>query len=780
MLNHYLKMALRNLKKYKTFSAINILGFAFGISVCLLIVMFLIKEYSYDSYNTDANQIYKLVDLTDNSSSIDYRVASAIVNHYPEVKNTCVLQVLPMKVGISYENNGYNIDNIMSVSSDFFKIFTTHFIYGNSANPLPDQNSVVLTESAAQKIFGRENPVGKELELMRNFSLTISGVIKDFPENSSISANVLVNMENRNFKFTFSCTNYADSSTHRYLFNTYLLLSKKADPSQLVQKINNHPETIKPYAEKIGFLPLTETYLRDNTVGNSTKKGNPDLIQLFTAIAFVVLLLAIINYINLSVARQNKRNKETGIRKAIGAEKKDIAFLFLIESVIVTVIAFAVAFILTEISLPFFETIVDTKLSTELLFEFPGNIVLLASILFIGIVSGLFPALLFSSFNPIRILSGRMIAQGRKNYFRNVLTVFQFTVSIALVFCIIVIQKQIGYVKHNNPGFEKEQLLQLKLPFSDGKDSEILMNKLREYPSIKNISTSNGIPGDVHFSMGSGIKGKDKHLFCIPADSNFIKTFKIQLIKGREMLPGESGETCMINETAYKYFGWDNLENKYYNNGRKGGFKVIGVVKDFHIASLHQPIEPTCIMFTPQYSMSNISLRIEGGTTAKTMEFIQKEWKKIFPDYPIDYQFFDEWFNQMYAKDERFANTISMFGFLAISISCLGILGLAIFSSEHRTKEIGIRKVYGASINDVMILINKDFIKWVAVAFVAACPFGWYAMNKWLQDFAYRIEISWWMFALSGGIALVIALASVSFQAIKAATANPVESLRYE
>jgi putative ABC transport system permease protein len=610
--------------------------------------------------------------------------------------------------------------------------------------------------------------------------LTVTGVIKDFPDNSSIRANIMVNMENRNFKFTFSCTNYDDSSTHRYLFNIYLSLKEKSDPHQLEQKINNHAETIQPYIKKIGLLALRDTYLRDNTVGSSTKKGNPELLQLFTAIALVVLLLAIINYINLSIARHIKRNKETGIRKTIGAGNKDIVFLFLAESVIVSTVAFVVALIIAELSIPFFENIVDSKLTIIPLFVFPGNIILFASILFIGVISGIFPAFLFSSFDPIRILSGRMIASGRKNYFRNVLTVFQFTVSIALIFCIIVIQKQIGYVKHNNLGFEKEQLLQLKLPFSDSKDAEILINKLREYASIKYITTSNGVPGDVHFSMGSGIKDKDKHLFCIPADSNFLKTFKIQLVKGRELLPGEYGETCMINETAYKYFGWDNLENKYYNNGRKGGFKVIGVVKDFHIASLHQTIEPTCIMFASEYSHSNISLKIEGGTIAQTMVYIQKEWKKIFPDYPIDYQFFDEWFNQMYAKDERFANAISLFGFLAISISCLGILGLAIFSSERRTKEIGIRKVHGATVNDLMILLNKDFIKWIVLAFIIACPIGWYAMNKWLEDFAYRIEITWWMFILSGGIALLIALATVSFQAIKAATANPVESLRYE
>ena len=780
MLINYVKVAFRNLKKNKTFSTINILGFAFGISICLLILLFLIKEYSYDSYNAAADRIYKLVDVAENSSGIDYRVASSITNQYPEIKNACVVQVLPMQIGTSYKNNGYKIDNIMSVNNAFFEIFTTHFIYGNQAKPLPNPNSVVLTESSARKIFGNKNPVGKRIVLMLNFPLTVTGVIKDFPDNSSINANMIVNMENKNFKFSFSCTNGKDSSTYRYPFNIYLLLRENSDPAQLIKKINSHIETIQPYVKKAGLLTLTDTYLRDNTTGSTTKRGNTGLLALLSAIALVVLSLAIINYVNLSIARQNKRNKETGIRKTIGAGRKDIVFLFLSESVLVTFIAFVVGLLIAEVAMPFFGNIVNTRLSIQPLMKFPGNTILLMSILIIGIISGIVPALLLSSFNPVRVLSGRMIATGRKNYFRNVLTVFQFTVSIVLIFCIIVIQRQIWYVKHDSLGFDKEQLLKVNSPFADAKDAVVLINKLKEYSTIKNVSASNGVPGEIHLFMGSGIKGKDRNISCIAADSNFIKTFNIQIVKGRTMLPGDYGHTCMINETAYKYFGWHNLNNKKYNNGREGGFEVIGVVKDFHTASLHQPIEPTCILFTSQYSLSSINLRIEKGKTAQTMVYLKKIWKEVFPDYTLEYRFYDEWFDQMYEKDERFANAIGMFGLLAISISCLGILGLAIFSSERRSKEIGIRKVHGASVNDLIILLNKDFIKWVLAAFIVACPLGWYTINKWLQEFAYRTEISWWMFALAGGIALFIALITVSFQTINTATANPIESLKYE
>jgi putative ABC transport system permease protein len=777
MLKSYLKTAFRNLLRHKTFSFINILGFSFGISVCLLIVLFLIKEYNYDSYHANADRIYRLVDAAENSSAIDYRVIPSILNTYPEVENACVAYVLPMKIGTSYKNNGFDIDGVMSVSNSFFQMFSTRFIHGSSSIPLPNPNSVVLTESCAPKIFGNEDPVGKEIVMWRRFPLMVTGVIADLPDNSSINANMIVNMENDNFKFRRDIGDGRDSSTYRYPFNVYLQLREKSDAELFVRKVNDHPEILRPYVQKAGLLSLTDQYLHDDTSGSTTRKGNPSLLRLFTGIAFVVLLLAIINYINLSIAQQNKRNKETGIRKTVGAGKRDIIFLFLTESVLVTGFAFLIGMVIAEIALPFFTRVVDTRLSMQQLAQFPESIILLLSVVLVGISSGIIPAFSFSSFSPVRILSGKMMTSGRIGFFRNALTVLQFIASITLIFCIIIIQKQVSYAKNDSLGFDKEQLLRVDLPPLESAKAATLANKLREFHAVKSVCSSQGVPGEIRLTMGSGIKGKDKYLSCILADSNFIKTFNVQLIKGRDFLPGDYDRACMINETAFRYFGWTDLNNKKYNNW--GGCEVVGVVKDFHVASLHQPIEPTCIIFS-QTPPSKISLRIEKWGTGPTMSYLQKAWKEVFSDYPLDYQFYDEWFNQMYVKDERFANAIGMFAFLAATISCLGILGMAVFSSERRAKEIGIRKVHGASVKDLMILLNKDFIKWVIVAFVVACPIGWYAMNKWLQDFAYRTEMSWWIFALSGVIALVIALLTVSWQTWRAATRNPVEVLRFE
>ena len=778
-----LKISLRNLVKHKTFSIINILGFAFSISICLVISLFLIKELSYDTYHAHADQIYRLVDAKDNSSKIDYRVKKAILDNCPEVKSACVVQITS-QLEINNGKNGYYIDNVMSVDNPFFEMFSVSFISGNPSKPLQNINSVVLTESAVRTLFGEENPLGKEIVYTHEIPLIVTGVIKDFPNNSSIQATMFVSVENDNFKkWNFSCSDYSNISTHRYLFSIYLQLNEKADKAQLINKINSHAEILTPYTTRIDLLPLKEMYLSDYTTGSKTKRGNPGLLRLMAGIGFIVLILAIINHVNLTMAKQNQRNKEIGIRKTIGAKREDLVLLFLTESVLVTTAAFTAALLLVFIGSPFFNSILDSPVHLHTLMQFPVNIILVISILLIGIASGIGPAFSLSSLNPVRVFSGGIIPMGNKKNFRNILTVFQFVASIALIICIGVIQKQLNFVKHRDAGFNKQQLVcldWLNIPPSDRTRAFTLLDKLRQYPGILNLSITAGVPGKIQSTMGSAIEGKNKNLSIIYADSSFLQTFGIQQIKGRKLLASDIGNVCMLNEAAYTYFEWNDLENKRFNNGKKDGYEVIGVVKDFHYASMHQPIEPMCILFADVGWHTNINIRIEKGAIGPSMDYIQNTWKEIIPEYPLKYQFYDEWFDGMYRKEELLSKTIALFALLAIGISCMGIFGLATFSAERRTKEIGIRKVSGARTTELMIMLNKDFVKWVAVAFAIACPIAWYAMNQWLADFAYRTELSWWLFALSGLTALIIALLTVSWQTWRAATRNPVEALRYE
>jgi len=781
MLRNYFKVAFRNIKRNKIFSLINIVGFAFSLAVCLMIVLYLLNEYSFDNYHANAENIYRLSDAKDNYSSIDYRVAKIITDNFPQVEKATIVDIFS-PIETNYKSSAYYFEGLMSTDNNFFEMFTVRFLYGNSKKPFENINSAVLTESTSRKLFGNENPLGKEILIHHQSAVIVTGVIEDFPENSSLKAGIIVNAENNNFKFKFTCEDCDDVSSHRYPFNIYLQLNKNTAPGELTSVINNNAEVLAPFVNKVNLIPLKELYLTDYTIGDASLKGNPTLLNLMAGIALIILLLAIINYINLTAARQNKRNKETGIRKTVGASRKEMILLFLTESVLVTAFAFFIALLIVELALPFFSKIVDSSLSTRLFLIFPLNVILLCSVLLTGILAGIIPAVILSSFNPARILRGGYFLPRRKSYLRNTLTVFQFAVSIGLIFCITVIQKQIGFVKNQNPGFKKEQLLSVKFPFIAEKDrnkAPLMLDKLKQSPGIKSLTLSGGVPGDVWVSMGAGIKDKEQFLSIIFADLSFLETFGIKQIKGRELLPGDYGNVCMINETAYKYFGWNDLENKRFNNGRPAGYEVIGVVKDFNYSSLHYSIEPMCIIFKFQ-TPSNITIRIDEKAVNSTMENINKIWEEILPDYPLKYRFYDEWFDTMYRKEEKLANTVGLFALLAISISCLGILGLAIFSSESRTKEIGIRKVLGASVIGVVGMLTKDFTRWILLANIIAWPIAWYAMNKWLQNFAYRIDLTIWPFLLSALLALVIALLTVSWQAIKAATANPIESLRYE
>jgi putative ABC transport system permease protein len=563
-------------------------------------------------------------------------------------------------------------------------------------------------------------------------------------------------------------------------------LNKNVIPDQLASKINSHIEVLKPfekYYKQIGFLKLENIYLHDTTTGSDTKQGNARLLNLLGGIALIILILAVINYVNLTVAQQNKRKKDTGLKKTLGADRKTILFQYLSESVIVIFVAFGSGMLLLWLLMPFYTTIFNTVTDLRNLFRFPYLIILPASILIIGVLSGGGPAVALSGISPVRILSGNNILKGKKNSVRKALTIFQFTISIILIFCVIIVQRQIKYVKHKDAGFNKELLLRLdlpNLPENDAQKAKVLKEELGKSPYIKNLSVTCGVPGEIKWSMGSNMENNNKNMNvpCLLVDTAFLETFGLKVVKGRNLGPGDIDKVCMINEAAYRYFDFENLDHKRFNNF--GGFDIIGVVNDFHYTSLHNEIGPVCIMFTSKGGATTLNIRLISNGVEKGMTQISNEWQKILPGYPLKYQFYDEWFDSMYKTEEYFARTISLFAILAVIISCIGILGVAIFSSERRVKEIGIRKINGARISEMLLMLNKEFIVLVTIAYSIAIPVAWYSMHKWLQNFAYKTELSWWIFALAGIIAFGIALLTVSWQSWIAATRNPVEALRYE
>lgn len=783
MLRYYLKIALRNIRTNKKFSIINIAGFAFAISICLAISLFLAKEYSFDRYHKNADQIVRLINTKYNSSLVDYRVKDILDKNYSEIENSCLVLRSPHPIEIKYGEKGFYLDDIMSVDKNYFEIFSVPIASGQQSTPFTNINSALITERTAKLIFGTDNPLGKELLIMGTIPVTITGILKDLPDNSSISASILVNAENEEFKFNKWIGDSRDLTTYQWPFQIYLQLKENINPEMFAAKINKNTEQLKPYADKIGFLKLKDIYLHDTTTGSETKQGNVSLLKLLGGIAIIILILAVINYINLTVAQQYKRNKDTGLKKAIGADRSTIIIQYLSESIIVISLAFVLGISLLWLFIPFYQTIFNTTTDIKILFSFPYNVMLPGTILLIGLISGSGPAIILSGISPVKILSGYSIIKIKRNYLRNALTIFQFTISIILIFCVIVVRQQLKYVKHKNPGFNEELLLRLDLPNileKDAQKTKVLLEEFHKSPYIKNISLSSGVPGQIYMTMGSNMENSQKNMGvpCLIVDSTFLETFGLKVIRGRNLEPGDIEKVCMINEAAYKYFDFQNLENKRFNNF--GGVDIIGVVNDFQYSSLHKTIGPVCIMFSSKSRPTSMSIRFEKNGAGPGMEFINKEWQKILPGYPVKYQFYDEWFDSMYRSEEYFARNISLFAILAVVISCIGILGLSIFTSERRTKEIGIRKINGAKIGEILLTLNKDLIGLVIIAYVIAIPIAWYSMHKWLQSFAYRTELSWWIFVLAGLLALVIAFVTVTWQSLMAATKNPVEALRYE
>ena len=783
MLAYHIKSVLKSIFSDKKFTSINVIGFAFAISVCLAISLFLLQEYSYDSYHQNADRIVRIIDSNKNSSNIDYRVKDILLENYPEFENACLVQRETNPTNINLGNKAYSIDDILSVDNQFFKLLSISFLNGNPSKPFENINSAIITESKAKQLFGSENPIGKEILFERTNLLTITGVIKDFPANSSISAGLLVNAENDEFKFSFSCENYKDKTTHRWEFRVYALIGADINRNALSGKINTKLGSLKPYVNEIGFLPIKNMYLYDATIGSHSKKGNPELLKLLMAIAFIILILAIVNYINLTLAQQNKRNKITGIKKSFGASNSMLFVHFIIESIIISTISFIFSIALVSVFSPLYAAVFGSSIHIDSLFNSYHLMGLLMCILIVGFISGVAPALILSRSNPNDIIKKTALRGKRQSYFRNALIIFQFTVSIVLIISLLVVQKQISFVKNKNPGFSEERLICLSIPYlpkEEKSKTQSFVSELKSYPFFKNISLTNGVPGKINFQMGSGIENKDLAIPCLIVDTAFISTFQLQIVKGRNLEPGDYGKVCMVNESFYNYFEFSNLENKKYNNYRDGGLEIIAVVNDFQYGSSHSKIAPLCIVFAENNNYYQLNIKIAANSLPSAMKTINKKWEEIMPAYPLKYQFFDDWFDQMYEKEEHFAKTIGLFALLAIAISCFGILGLAIFSADQRTKEIGVRKVNGAKTYEIISMLNRGFSKWVAIAFVLACPIAWYVMHKWLENFAYKTELSWWIFALAGIIAMGIALLTVSFQSWRAATRNPVESLRYE
>ena len=800
MLTNYLKIVFRNLLRHKTFSFINIFGLAFGIAACLIIYLYVSYEKSYDTFNLNADNIYRLKNVryytsgTDSSTGCVALLGPTLKDEIPEVANFARLRKISMLV--SANNQFYNEKNIYWADSSLLTMFSFPLTSGNSSKALSDKYSAVITISVAHKYFGHNNAMGKTIQV-GGTDFKITGISEDVPDNSHLKFEILLSYNTQlTDRICWGCNNN----------NTYIQVKpgtkKSAIEAKLpliVSKLHNKQ---KDGFERAYFLqPLTDIHLYSKLRFEHEENGNAKTINLLSFIALLILLIAWINYINLSTARSIDRAKEIGLRKVVGAGFGTLVRQFLLESFIINFIAVTISIIIVVLTHPFWNEIVNIP-SVFSVWKSSYFILMIILVFVSPIIAGIYPAFILSSYSPVSILNGSFKNSLKGMLLRKGLVIIQFTISIILITAIIVFDRQISFMRNKNLGFNSKQKLVVNIPsqIQQGKDRvnsyNTFIDELKNQSFIENSTFSSVIPGMENGEVSGGVRHGDQtqqqgiQVNFVYVAQNYLNFFNIHLICGRNYYESEitglnpindDSQKLLINQSALKEFGFASpgkaLDASIYKDGNKIG-NIIGVINDYHQQSLDKIIKPAIFQCVTKgnYFIFNIST----DNVSKKIEGIKNNFMSMFPGNPFEYNFLDEFFDKQYKKDIQTSKILSLFTILSIFISCLGLIGLSSLMTIQRTKEIGIRKVLGAQIQSLILLLTKEFTAWVLFANLIAWPIAFYIMNKWLQDFAYRIDISWWIFVLSGGVALIIALLTISYQAIKAATTNPIESLRYE
>ena len=810
MFKNHLKTAWRNLMKYKFISFINIFGLTVGLTCCLLILTYILNELSYDKYNKNADQVYRVTrtfyngngDESLNLSTVAPPFGYYLPTDFPEIqKMTRLLNngTTPLR----YKDKLLNEPNVYFADENLFDVFTVHVLKGNPKTALNDPFSVMLTEETAKKYFGNEDPINKVLRANNQFDVKVTGVYKAFPANAHIHPNLLVSFNTLKDSAVYGeenlRTNWGNNS-----FFTYILLPKNYNIESMKSRFpafldkhmaGQYGATQPSKGTKLDLQKLTDIHLYSHTDYEAEPNGDIKRVYIFSAIALFILLIACINYMNLSTARSALRAKEIGIRKVAGASKKELVIQFLSESVLLTWAAIIIAFVLLYITLPWLNKVSAQNLSIHILLKWQILIPLFLSPFIIGFISGIYPALFMSSFQPVKTLKGLFKTGGSSISFRKVLVVAQFAISIILIITTVIVFQQLRYMQNASLGYNKEHIVTLSYNTQLNDQYESFRNTLLQNSNIKDVGLSSRIPtGRLLDGMGAQAPGNDSmvpvkaDIRFLATDYDFIPTYGIQIAAGRNFSRSYGTDTSnfIINEAAVKAVGWKSPQEAVGKNFKYGQFSghIIGVVKDFHFESLHQPITPLIFVMPPpalnQSFYNNISVKISGNNISAALATVKDTWQKYLPDLPYQYSFLDERFSDLYESEQREKTIFTAFACISIFIACLGLFGLSAFTITQRVKEIGVRKVLGANTGSIVALLSKEFLILVAIAAPIAFLIAWYAMNKWLQDFAYRISIQWWVFLFAAFAAILIALITVSLQAIKAALANPVKSFRME
>jgi len=797
MLKNYITIALRNLLRQKGFAIINILGLTIGLTVSALIILYIVHELGYDRFHENAYRIYRVAIKGEISGqAIDVAVSSppfgpALVSDYPEVVDYTRVNP-PHNSLFAFGDEKYYEDDILFADSSFFKLFTIPLLYGDPESALEDSRSIVLTESVARKYFGDEYPVGKVLRYNDQADLTVTGVCEDYPDNSHFTFQALISYSTLvEFQGERSMNTWGNFGMYNYI-----MLDEQANLESLMAKM---PDFLIKYMSdeiqeadisfEIYLQPVTSIHLHSNLIGEIGNNGDISYIYILMAITLFILILASINFMNLSTAKSVNRAREVGIRKVAGSSRQNLVKQFIGESVIISLISLFIAFFLIELILPAFNNITGKDLDMQYILDWQLTLGFILLAVLVGIFAGSYPAFYLSAFNPIRVLKGRLKAGSSNSLLRNILVFIQFTVSITLIIGTVVIYRQLTFMREKDIGFEPSHVIVISLRNEETKSKgQVIKEAFLNYPNVLSASLTTGLPagqlsGTGYFPEGYG--DKDPWLiYGFSADPDFIeRTLKMKIIDGRNFSTEFTTDSTavLINEVLLKRLAWDDPIGKIINSDRTPPtpYKIIGVIRDFHIQSLHQQINPVMIRFLrgqPNYLM----IKLLSDFTPLTLMALENAWDDINPDIPFDYQFLNERIDRFYEDEKKMGKIFIYFTVFALFIAALGLYGLATFISEQRTKEIGIRKAMGSSITKIAYILSRDFAIPVLLANLLAWPAAWFAMNKWLQDFSFRTDLALWIFPAAALITLLLALITVNIQTIRAASANPVNSLRYE
>jgi len=796
MFKNYFKVAWRSMLKQKLYSFINLLGLTIGMTCFILIALYIQYELSYDQHHEKADQIYRIYQQqkgnafrgTDLFAVSPEPLAPAMKETFPEVEAAATIST---KYDLlSYKDKAFS-PRVLYADKNVFDVFTIPMVKGIGAKALEDPNSILLSESLAQKFFGNESPIGKNLVFDNDRPLTVRGVFEDVPENQHFLFEFIISLKNYG-DYKFDVGRWGSNN-----YDTYVVLTEGADYKALEEKLVVFDEFIEsaydnvPFRAEFFLQPIQDIHLNSNINFNPLPSADIRYIYLLTSIAFIILLLAAINYMNLATARSVKRSKEVGMRKVLGARKIQLVVQLLGESFLLTSISFILAFGLVYVLLPFFENMMDQPIPFDIVGSRWLLIGMLSTALLVGGLSGLYPAVFLSAVSPVKAFKGTFLKKfSRGTALRNVLIVGQFTAAIVLAISSVVVYQQLQYIQNKKLGLNRDQVVYVPFWFEEiDENTEIIRNELLAHPKIKKMTKSTVLPLD---SGNQGIIQKwegnsgEEEFYCYRnyVDYHFLDLYEIGLIEGRNFSlahPTDSTSSYILNESAVDAIGWtpEAAIGKGFREGR-----VIGVVKDFHFQPMDLKIEPLFMMLrtdsTNYGNYGNIAMKVEMDDLENTLAHVRQTFKNIAPAIPFEYHFLDESFDKLYESEQRLGKAFTIFTILALLIACIGLFGLVSYTVVQRTKEIGIRKVLGASVVNIVELLSKDFLKMVIIALVLAGPIAWYAMRQWLNDFAYRIDIQWWVFVLAAVGAIGVSVLTVSFQSVRAALANPINSLRNE